>query len=186
MAALHSSISTKARENRVIYRALAILENRMREPDPQLTTPDAVRDYLRLLLGDLDREAFACLFLNSQNQLIEAEILFYGTLTQTAVYPREVVRRALQLNAGAVIFAHNHPSGLPEPSQADMHLTCALIDALRLVEVKTLDHFIVARRDLFSFAENCLLGVMMKSPEPKEMPAKRRGRPRKETKTITV
>lgn len=96
MAALHSSTTPKTREDRAIYRALSILKNRMRAPGATMSSPQSVRDYLRLLLADEEREVFAVLYLDAQNRLIEAETPFYGTLTQTSVYPREVVRQALQ------------------------------------------------------------------------------------------
>jgi DNA repair protein RadC len=123
-----------------------------------LASPEAVRDWLRLSLGQTPHEVFMALWLDAQNRLIASEELFRGTLTQTSVYPREVVKRALEHNAGAVILAHNHPSGLAEPSRADEVLTSSLKQALALVDVKLLDHFIVAgsARPL-SFAERGLL-----------------------------
>ena len=122
------------------------------------TSPGAVRDWLRLHLAGRPHEAFVALWLDAQNRLIASEELFRGTLTQTSVYPREVVKRALANNAGAVILAHNHPSGLAEPSRADEVLTSSLKQALALVDVKLLDHFIVAggARPL-SFAERGLI-----------------------------
>jgi DNA repair protein RadC len=181
MAALHSSTGTKAREDRAIYRALGILKNRMREPGDEFTSPQAVRDYLRLLLADEEREVFAVLYMDAQNRLIEAETPFYGTLTQTSVYPREIVRRALHHNAATVIFAHNHPSGVPEPSKADELLTKALKEALMLVDVKVLDHFIVAGDKMLSFLESGILGLRdLPETTTPEIPAKRRGRPRKQ------
>jgi DNA repair protein RadC len=108
-----------------------------------LASPQAVRDWLRLSLGSLQHEVFVALWLDAQNRLIASEELFRGTLTQTSVYPREVVKRALAHNAGAVILAHNHPSGLAEPSRADEVLTSSLKQALALIDVKLLDHFIV-------------------------------------------
>lgn len=123
-----------------------------------MTSPEAVRDYLRLTLGGLGYEVFTVLFLDAQNRLIEACELFRGTLTQTSVYPREVVKMALQCNSAAVILAHNHPSGLTEPSRADESLTQALKQALALVDVKVLDHFIVSgTANPMSFAERGLL-----------------------------
>jgi len=122
-----------------------------------LTAPGTVRDYLRLLLGTRPHEAFVCLFLDAQHRVIRAEELFRGTLTQTSVYPREVVKAALAANAAAVIFAHNHPSGVAEPSQADELLTRQLTEALSLVDVHVLDHFIVAGTQALSFAERGLL-----------------------------
>ena len=116
-----------------------------------------MKDYLVLMLGGLSHEVFAVLFLNAQNRLIASDEMFRGTLTQTSVYPREVVKRALTLNAAAVIFAHNHPSGVAEPSAADRLLTDALGTALGTVDVRVLDHIIVAGRSTLSFAERGLL-----------------------------
>ena len=122
-----------------------------------LTSPGAVRDYLRLVIAGREHEVFMALFLDAQNRVIAADEMFRGTLTQTSVYPREVVKSALQHNAAAVIFAHNHPSGVAEPSRADEMLTIALKQALALVDVKVLDHFIVAGNRTLSFAERGLL-----------------------------
>ncbi len=122
-----------------------------------LNSPSAVREYLRLRLQALQHEVFVVLFLDAQNRIIAVEDLFRGTLTQTSVYPREVVKRALHYNAGAVIFAHNHPSGVAEPSHADETLTQALKQALALIDVRVLDHFIVAGCGVLSFAERGLL-----------------------------
>jgi DNA repair protein RadC len=122
-----------------------------------LTSPGAVRDYLRLALGARSHEVFAVLFLDAQHRVLSSTELFRGTLTQTSVYPREVVKAALAANAAAVIFAHNHPSGVAQPSQADEMLTRQLKDALALVEVRVLDHFIIAGNQTLSFAERGLL-----------------------------
>ncbi len=122
-----------------------------------LTSPEAVRDYLRLSLSALPHETFMALFLDSQHRLLAAEELFRGTLAQTSVYPREVLKAALAHNAAAVIFAHNHPSGVAEPSRADELLTQALKQALGLVDIRTLDHFVVAGAQVVSFAERGLL-----------------------------
>jgi DNA repair protein RadC len=122
-----------------------------------LNSPASVREYLRLKLQALPHEVFVALFLDAQNRVIEIEELFRGTLTQTSVYPREVVKRALHFNCGAVIFAHNHPSGIAEPSHADETLTQALKQALALIDVRVLDHFIVAGSGVLSFAERGLL-----------------------------
>jgi len=122
-----------------------------------LSSPTAVRDYIRLLLIGKEHEMFVVLLLDAQNRVIDAEELFRGTLTQTSVYPREVVKCALRHNAAAVIFAHNHPSGVAEPSHADEVLTQALKQALALVDVKVLDHFIVAGTAALSFAERGLI-----------------------------
>ncbi len=122
-----------------------------------LTSPQAVRDYLRLTLRSRPYEVFVGIFLDSQNRLLATEEMFRGTLAQTSVYPREVVKAALARNAAAVIFAHNHPSGVAEPSRADELLTQALKQALALVDIRTLDHFVVAGSQLVSFAERGLL-----------------------------
>ncbi|MGH8696295.1 MAG: RadC family protein [Burkholderiales bacterium] len=126
-----------------------------------LASPAAVRGhlaaYLRVALGGRDREVFVAVMLDAQHRVIATEELFQGTLTQTSVYPREVVKCALRHNAAAVIFAHNHPSGVAEPSQADQILTETLQRALALVDVKVLDHFIVGRGAAMSFAERGLL-----------------------------
>jgi len=126
-------------------------------PREMLGSPEAVRGYLRLRLFGLEHEVFVVLFLDNQNRLIEAREMFRGSLSQTAVYPREIVKAALALNAGAVIFAHNHPSGKCDPSMADETLTRALITALEPVEVRVLDHMIVAGTNVTSFAERGLL-----------------------------
>ena len=143
-------------EEQVLQQAAAILLKRVRS-QPALNAPSAVRDYLRVLLSGKEHEVFVVLFLDAQNRVIASEELFRGTLTQTSVYPREVVKASLKYNAGAVIFAHNHPSGEAEPSHADETLTQALKQALALVDVKTLDHFIVANNSVLSFAERGLL-----------------------------
>ncbi|MEO8938188.1 MAG: DNA repair protein RadC [Burkholderiaceae bacterium] len=121
---------------------------------PLFDSPAAVRDYLRLTIGGKPHEVFLALFLDAQHRLLGAEELFRGTLAQTSVYPREVVKRALEINAAAIVFAHNHPSGIAEPSRADEMLTTALRNALDLVDIRTLDHFIVAGRLVYSFAEH--------------------------------
>src|SRR5574337_1258740 len=121
--------------------------------DGAFCSPEAVRDYLRLLLAGEEREIFVVLFLDAQHRLIAAEKLFLGSLTQAPVYPREVVKQALRRNASAVIFAHNHPSGVAEPSRADQSLTDALKNALALVDVRVLDHFVVGDGAAVSLAE---------------------------------
>ena len=131
-------------------------EERVREATA-LTSPGAVRDYLRLAIGGRPHEVFLCIWLDAQHRVIKFDELFRGTLTQTSVYPREVVKMALSVNAAAVIFAHNHPSGVAQPSQADELLTANLKEALALVEVKVLDHFIIAGNQAISFAERGLL-----------------------------
>jgi len=128
----------------------------MRQRDV-LSSPACVRDFLRMTLAGRDYEVFMVLFLDAQNRVIAPEEMFRGSLTQTSVYPREVVKRSLVNNAAAVIFAHNHPSGVAEPSHADELLTRSLKEALALVEVRVLDHFVVAGNGVMSFAERGLL-----------------------------
>jgi len=136
----------------VMEMARRTLAEDMRAGDA-LSSPAAVRDYLRLILRDKEYEVFCCVFLNAQNRVIAVEELFRGTLTQTSVYPREIVKRALAHNAAAMILAHNHPSGVDEPSQADRSLTRRLAEALALVDIRVLDHFIIAGASALSFAE---------------------------------
>jgi DNA repair protein RadC len=124
---------------------------------PALSSPQTVRDYLRLRLQGLAHEVFVAVFLDAQNRVLEVEELFRGTLTQTSVFPREIVKRALHFNAAAIIFAHNHPSGVAEPSRADEALTQTLKHTLALVDVKVLDHFVVGGDCAMSFAERGLL-----------------------------
>ncbi|MBB5019121.1 DNA repair protein RadC [Chitinivorax tropicus] len=140
----------------VLEMARRALAEELREA-PLLNSPERVRHYLTLQLSGLPVEVFWGLFLNTQNRLICSEELFRGTLSQTSVYPREVVKRALALNASAVLFAHNHPSGVAEPSQEDRQLTLVLKQALALVDVHVLDHFIVAGNVVTSFSEHGLL-----------------------------
>jgi DNA repair protein RadC len=132
------------------------LSEEMRARD-SLTSPAAVRAYLRHHMQELGHECFYVVFLDAQNRVIAAEQLFRGTLTQTSVYPREVLKHALAHNAAAVILAHNHPSGVAEPSIQDQALTRTLAEALALVDVKVLDHFIVAPGACLSFAERGLI-----------------------------
>ncbi len=122
-----------------------------------LTSPNATRDYLKLRLRGLAHEVFACLFLDNRHRVIEYQELFRGTIDGASVHPREVVKEAIRWNAAAVIFAHNHPSGVAEPSQADLRITKRLQDALDLIDVRVLDHIIVGEQDGTSFAERGLI-----------------------------
>ena len=140
----------------IVEQALSILSCQVREANA-LANPDAARDFVRLKLGDRPHEVFAVLFLDVQNRVIEFKELFRGTLTQTSVYPREVVIEALACQAAGVILAHNHPSGITTPSRADEALTRTLKEALGLVDVRVLDHLIVTRSAVLSFAECGLL-----------------------------
>ncbi len=132
-------------------------ERLLKEGAAALSDAELLAIFLRLKLTALPHEVFLAVFLDAQNRVLEAEELFRGTLTQTSVYPREVVKRALANNAAGVILAHNHPSGVAEPSQADRWLTDQLKAALALVDVKVLDHFVIAGRDVLSFAERGLI-----------------------------
>ena len=122
-----------------------------------ISDPGATKSYLKSKLRAYHREVFACLFLDNQNRLIQYEELFFGTIDGASVHPREVVKRVLEFNAAAVIFAHNHPSGLAQPSQADKRITERLKSALALVDVRVLDHMIVGDKEVLSFAERGLL-----------------------------
>lgn len=123
----------------------------------QFTSPTVVSDYLQVKLGGLEHEVFAILMLDSQHRLIAYSEMFRGTIDSASVHPREVVKEALAHNAGAVILAHNHPSGHPEPSEADKMITRKLMNALQLVDVRVLDHIVVGGRSTVSFAERGLL-----------------------------
>ena len=147
---------TTYRRAPVVQKALNLLDCQVRECDC-LDSPDAVRDYLQLLLADRPHEVFTVVFLDAQHRVLQAVEMFRGTLTQTSVYPREVVIEALARQAAAVILAHNHPSGHSQPSQADQLLTSTLKSALSLVDVRVLDHLVVAGASILSFAERGLL-----------------------------
>jgi DNA repair protein RadC len=153
MEAAMSQVPLSVYEARTIARALRVMEKSLVVRDVVFDSPALVRQYLSLRLFNLEAEVFMVLLLDAQNRLIEARELFRGTVSQTVVYPREVVKAALLANASAVIFAHNHPSGVPDPSQADKMLTDALRSALTTVDVRVLDHIIVAGPKTTSFAE---------------------------------
>ncbi|MEN7461125.1 RadC family protein [Pantoea dispersa] len=139
--------------NRTIKRALTLLENHLREPGVAFTSTPFSRDWVRLQLAGQERELFMVLLLDNQNRLLAHETLFHGSITSTEIHPREVVKAALRHNAAAAIFAHNHPSGYAEPSDADRRITEHLKKALALVEVRVLDHLIVGSKEIVSFAE---------------------------------
>ena len=144
----------KAQEHEVLEHASELLHRKLlSEP---LTNPRAASDFLRTKIGKLDYEVFCCLFLSNAHHLLEFEEIFRGTLNGTAVYPREIVRRAMHHNAAAVIFCHNHPSGVSEPSRADEVLTQRLKEALALVDVRVLDHLVVGD-EVVSFADRGLI-----------------------------
>lgn len=144
-------------EKRAITRAKNILAEKMAQYDVVFNCPSSVSDFLKLRLASEEREHFEVLFLNSQNQLIVAERLFSGTVNSASVYPREVVKRCLEVNAAAVILAHNHPSGIVEPSQADIRITKRISSALELVDINVIDHLIVGGSNHCSFAGRGLL-----------------------------
>ena len=136
--------------------ALAVLQD-LHRPGLELPSPNSTRDYLRVLLADRKAEVFGCMYLDNRHRVIETAELFQGTIDGAAVYPRVVVQQALTLNAAAVMFFHNHPSGVAEPSHADEAITQRLKDALALVDIRVLDHFIVTAGESLSFAERGLL-----------------------------
>ncbi len=146
-----------ARERGTLDKALAIVGRSLRETKGAFATPGAVKLYLQLQLGGEQHERFAVLYLNVQNQLIAFEVMSIGTLTQTSVYPREIVLAALAHGASAVVLAHNHPSGSVQPSDADFKLTQTLQTTLQLVDVRVLDHVIVAPGEALSMAERGLM-----------------------------
>lgn len=147
---------TATEEDLAIFKALGILRSRFKKRDV-FRTPDAVKDFLRLQAQGLDYEVFSVMHLDAQNRLIEYERLFRGTLTQTSVYPREIVKSALTVNAAAVILHHNHPSGVCEPSRSDEALTHTVKAALALVDVRVLDHVITSDVGALSMAEKGLV-----------------------------
>ena len=144
-----------ASADEVLSQAWGVLADRVK-PGVTLSSPQDVKD-LRLEIGRLEHEVFCVVFLDAQHRIIELRQMFRGTVTQTSVYPREVVKESLALNAAAVILAHNHPSGAPEPSRADEYLTQTLKTALQLVDVRVLDHLVVTANATVSFAERGLL-----------------------------
>lgn len=137
-----------------ITAALEIVASRMRILGIKLESPECVTRYLKIRLGAQEHESFVVMFLDVKNRLIAVDDMFRGTLTFTSVYPREVVKAALARNAAGVILAHNHPSGESDPSDADLHLTRTIVQALALVDVRVLDHIIVAGQQHYSFAEH--------------------------------
>ena len=153
----YSTESTFEQEDQLIAEAKQLLYARLQTRDQVLSSPQTVRDYLCLQLAERQREVFSCLFLNSQHRLIEYQELFEGTIDCCSIFPREVVKAALQVNAAAVIFAHNHPSGVAKPSQSDKSITRRLVEALSLLDIRVLDHFVVGDDAVVSFAECGLL-----------------------------
>lgn len=140
-------------DQQTIRTAMTLLECQLREPGAAFTSSSSVRDWLRLQLATLDREAFTVLWLDNQHRLIDHDTLFLGTINSITVHPREVVKSGLKNNAAAAVLAHNHPSGEAEPSQADRLMTERLKQALDLVDIRLLDHLVVGGMDIVSFAE---------------------------------
>jgi DNA repair protein RadC len=144
-------------DDEIVAKALEILSSRMKKQGRELSSPGAVKHFLTLRLAGEERELFVALWMSAKNSLIECETVSYGTLTQAPVFPREVMKSALKHNAAAVIFAHNHPSGVAEPSAADKRLTELLREVLGMIDVRVLDHIIVAGMNTMSFAEHGLI-----------------------------
>lgn len=153
----YATDTTLEQENHLIAEAMHLLYARLQTRNQTLTSATATRDYLRLQLSERQQEVFCCLFLDNYHRLIEYQELFVGTIDGCSVYPREVVKSALKINAAAVIFAHNHPSGVAEPSVADERITERLKEALALIDIRVLDHLIVGDSSVVSFAERGLL-----------------------------
>lgn len=144
-------------EDQIIRQAITILETRFIHSGEFITNPEDAQHYLILKLAELEYEVFSVIFMNTRHEVIEYREMFRGTVNGASVHPREVVKAALALNASALIFAHNHPSGNPEPSQADRGLTERLSNVLEVLEIRVLDHLIVGDTSIYSFAENGLL-----------------------------
>ncbi|OVZ81729.1 RadC family protein [Yersinia intermedia] len=140
-------------EQRTIRRALNLLAKQLREPGVAFTSTHVTRDWLRLHLAGLEREVFIVLWLDNQNRLLAQETLFTGTINSTTVHPRELLKSAMKHNAASAVLAHNHPSQLAEPSQADRQITDRIKTALELVDVRVVDHLVVGGLDIVSFAE---------------------------------
>jgi DNA repair protein RadC len=150
------SIKDRA-EDAILAQAAKILENRLQHRETVFSSPESVRQFLQIKLRPYPYEVFAALFLDNRHRLIEFVELFRGTIDGASVHPREVIRECIKHNAAAVIFAHNHPSGVEDPSQADLRITARLKDALAFIDVRVLDHIIIGEGDGTSFAERGLL-----------------------------
>ena len=148
--------TTNVAEDAIIAQAMSILESRLRTKTTTFTSPNQSKHFVRCKLQQLEHEVFSVLFLDNQNYLIEYTEMFRGTIDSASVYPREVAKAALELNAAAVIFAHNHPSGISVPSSADRNITNKLKSALELFDIRVLDHIIIGDTT-YSFAESGLI-----------------------------
>ncbi len=144
-------------EQSLVEKAISCLERTYRVKGVAMTSPEATRDYLKLHLYGLPYEVFAVMYLDNRHRVIRYEELFRGTIDGSSVHPREVVRKVLTTNTAAVIFAHNHPSGVAEPSQSDLRITQRLREALSLIDVRVLDHMIIGDGNIVSLAERGLL-----------------------------
>ena len=142
---------------KIVQQSMKILEEEVLYRDGPIESPSEMKDYLRLRCAHLDHEEFGVVWLDNRHRVLKIDHLFRGTIDQSAVYPREVVKQALELNAAAAVFFHNHPSGDPDPSLADAVLTEKLKDALKVVDVRTLDHIVVAKGGTVSMAERGLV-----------------------------
>jgi len=147
----------KKADDNIIDDAMLILEKRMSVPESWITSPKSSIEYLKLSIGNKEQEIFGCLFLDNRHGVISSEDLFYGTIDGASVHPREVVKAALRYNAAAIILYHNHPSGDPEPSRADISITKRLNDALMLIDIRVLDHIIIGGTNHSSLAEKGLI-----------------------------
>ena len=144
-------------ERKTVNAAFKILDKAIRAPGASLTSPELVADYIKLNIATRPHEVFIVLFLDNQHRMIESQEMFRGTINQASVYPREIVKEALRLNAAACILAHNHPSGVTEPSSSDQAITKKIQMALDLIDVRVLDHFVIGGQKHQSFAQ---LGLM--------------------------
>lgn len=149
--------TTSKTDDEIIADALFILEKRMRTPGATIKSPQDTKDFLTLRLAEQETEVFCCIYLDIRHRVIAFEEVFQGTIDSTTIYPREIVRRCMQHNAAALIVAHNHPSGMADPSEADRHITTRIRGALELIDVRVLDHFIVGGTDCLSLAEKGLI-----------------------------
>lgn len=140
-------------ENQIIESALTILESRLQKTEGSISSPQDARNYVSLKLADRKQEVFAIMFLNNRHQIIEFREMFHGTIDTAAVYPREILRAVIETNSAAVVLAHNHPSGMSDPSEADIRLTKHIVAALELINARVLDHLIVGGMDVTSMAE---------------------------------
>jgi len=143
-------------EQDIMDMAVKLVEQRFQRGN-SLASPNETRSFLKVKMHEFEHEVFGAIFLDSQHTILGFDLMFRGTIDSAAIYPREVVKQALQYNAAAVIFVHNHPSGSPEPSEADKRITRRLVDALTVIDIRVLDHFVVGGAEIVSFAENGLL-----------------------------